>query len=163
MLARLGSRRRLWRFLLVGTLCFGLQYIAMRFLVLVGLSWRAASVVGFATSAQVNFILSNAITWGERRRSGTPLWTRWLSYGATALLGLAVNTAVFSATYRPIGSLPATASGVVAAALVTYLLCNIVVFRAVGPARRADAPVPVTKPDVVVTVAPALHLPEDER
>jgi putative flippase GtrA len=162
MLVQPESRRRLRRFLLIGVLCFGVQYAMMRFLVAIGLSWPAASVVGFATSAQVNFALSNAITWGDRRRSASPLWSRWLSYGATALLGLAVNTAVFTATYRSIGSLPATASGVVAAALVTYLLCNQVVFRTVGPSLRGVATAPVGTPDRAASVAPALPLSGDE-
>lgn len=144
-------------------LCFGVQYTIMRFLVAVGLSWPAASVVGFAASAQINFVFSNAITWGERRRLGTSLWARWLSYAATALIGLAVNTGVFSATYHSIGSLPAAALGVVAAAVVTYLLCNIVVFRTVGTVRRADASGPATTQGVAVTVVPALPLAEDER
>lgn len=148
MLTLATSQRRVRRFLLIGTLCFGTQYAIMRILVAIGMSWPAASVVGFTTSAQFNFVLSNAITWGERRRSGPPLWLRWLSYCATSLLGLAVNTAVFAVAYRPIGSLPATASAVVAASIVTYLLCNFVVFRPPATPSRATPSSPVS------TVAP---------
>ena len=68
---------------------------------------------------------------------------RWISYNGTVLLSLAVNTAVFTATYPPAGPFAASAAGVIAGAGTTYLIGNHIVFR---PRNAGDVPAAVELP-----------------
>lgn len=113
------------------------------------MSWPIANTAAFAGSAQLNFTLSSAFTWRDRRIHGRRwVWRRWASYNATTLFSLAINGAVFTACHVLIGSLAAAVAGVAVSATVTYMLCNVVVFRA-RPGASWTAHVPVRRERVV--------------
>jgi len=118
-------RLRIFRFVLVGVFCFAVQYAIMMALAQLGVDLSLANAAGFVLSAQVNFALSTAFTWGGSGLS----WLRWASYNSTALLGLAVNTAVFSLVHPVLGVPLGTAAGTGAGAVFTYLVCNFLIFR----------------------------------
>jgi len=123
------SRRQLL-FLCVGATCFLTQYAALTALATVGTYRPLANALGFAISAQLNFVLSARLTWRDRPTAAArTLWARWASYNGTALISLAVNTAVFTAAYHRIGNLPAAALGVLCGMCVTYLVCDMLIFR----------------------------------
>lgn len=127
------------RFAAVGLACFGFQYALLRALVAVGVPRPVGNGLGFALSAQANFVLSSTFTWSNRwgdsghsetqlRRNQLSNGSRWVSYNAVAVMALVVNVVVFTSTYGTVGALLASAGGVVAGALVTYLVCDRIVF-----------------------------------
>lgn len=132
--------RRALRFAAVGVVCFSVQYLVLRLFVTAGVEATVADALGFALSAQLNFTLSSLFTWGDRKGAFTRSpGTRWLSFNASILLTLAINTGVFQVS-RPLGYLAASALGVFAGALGNYALCDIVVFRGRRGAQPATAP-----------------------
>lgn len=136
----LRSHQRIVTYLAVGITCFSLQLVLLSALVHLAVDRPLANSVAFGISAQVNFLLSSKVTWGDRRAAGwRTIGGRWAAYNGTALLSLGCDSAVFVLTYRVLGTTASAALGVVSAACLTYLLCNKVVFRARGLAfgRRA--------------------------
>lgn len=130
-----GEHRRKLRFLLVGALCFTFQYAVLRALSGAGMARPAANGVGFVISAQANFLLSTIFTWADRtqvsRLSTDHLRAnrgRWVSYNLTVAIALAVNTVVFAAADRVVGALPAALAGVAAGTVVTFLVCDRLIF-----------------------------------
>jgi putative flippase GtrA len=146
------GQKRIAIFAAVGASCFGVQLALLTAMVHLGASRPIANAIGFAISAQVNFLLSSKVTWGDRSTSGwRDTGARWLGYNGTALVSLGVNTAVFTACYRAIGTTPAAAAGVLIGTVVVYLTCNLVIFRGARrvSVREAQA-VLATDPDQVV-------------
>jgi putative flippase GtrA len=119
-------RWRLIRFVLVGGFCFGVQYAIMTVLGRAGVDLSLANAVGFVVSAQVNFGLSALFTW---RGAAGVSWLGWASYNSTAVLGLAMNVAVFGVVHRTFGAFLGAAAGVGAGAVFTYVVCNFLIFR----------------------------------
>jgi putative flippase GtrA len=116
-------------FVLVGATCFLVQYCTLTVIGAAGVNRPLANALGFALSAQVNFVLSSRLTWRDRSAvSGRALWARLASYNGTALISLGVNTAVFSLVYRQVGDLAAAAIGVISGMCVTYLICDLLIF-----------------------------------
>jgi putative flippase GtrA len=123
------SRRQLM-FLGVGGTCFAVQYGLLTALGIVGLDRPLANAVGFVTAAQLNFLLSSRLTWSDRPAAASrSVWVRLASYNATALISLAVNTAVFELTYQRLGNLGGAAAGVLVGMCVTYAVCDLIIFR----------------------------------
>ena len=130
MLTSISSIARQSLFVCVGTCCFLVQFGILTALASAGVNRPVANAAGFIVSAQLNFLLSSRLTWRDRPASTTrTAWARLASYNATALLSLAVNTAVFTITYRHFGDLPASGFGVVCGMCVTYLVCDLLIFR----------------------------------
>jgi putative flippase GtrA len=122
---------RILRFVTVGSFCFSFQYACAVVLARLGAPWPIANAAGFLLSAQLNFLLSSGWTWRDRPPGwdrAAP-WRRWTSYNVTAVLALGINTAVFTASYQAIDSLPAAALGVLAGTVANYLICDRAVFR----------------------------------
>jgi putative flippase GtrA len=139
--ARWASHTRKLHFALVGAVCFGFQYTLLRALSSVGVPRPVANGAGFVLSSQVNFMFSTVVTWRDRwegpsRQRPVTNRRRWLSYNATAATALVVNTIVFTLAYGFVGTLPAALSGVGAGAVVTYLICDRLIF---GDATTAAA------------------------
>jgi putative flippase GtrA len=139
------------RFLVVGGVCFGLQYALLQVLSGVGLARPLGNGIGFAASAQANFLLSSRFTWSDRtakalstgdvsRRVSILNGNRWVSYNGTAATALVVNTLVFVAADPLAGGLLAALAGVAAGTVVTYLVCDRLVF-ATAPAPAQQEPV----------------------
>ncbi|MFC4113151.1 GtrA family protein [Nonomuraea zeae] len=122
---------RILRFVTVGSFCFSFQYVCAVLLAGLGAPWPLSNAAGFLLSAQLNFLLSSGWTWRDRPPgwARSALRRRWASYNATAVLALAINTAVFSVSYRALGALPAAALGVLTGSVANYLICDRAVFR----------------------------------
>jgi putative flippase GtrA len=130
MVGLLARRKRQLLFVSVGAACFLAQYCALTAMATAGVNRPLANALGFALSAQLNFALSSRLTWRDRRAgSAQTLWTRLACYNGTALISLAVNTAAFSLVYRQVGNLAGAAVGVICGMCVTYLVCDLVIFR----------------------------------
>ena len=153
-LLRRGRRQLL--FLCVGAACFLVQYTALTAMAAAGTYRPVANALGFVISAQLNFALSARLTWRDRPPTAArALWARWASYNGIALISLAVNTAVFTVAYHRLGNLPAAALGVVAGMCVTYLVCDLLIFRdrrrAGGAHRRPRQPARAARPPVATS------------
>jgi putative flippase GtrA len=137
MLALSHGEKRIAIFVAVGALCFCVQLAVLTVMVQLGTYRPVANAIGFAISAQLNFLLSSRITWRDRPLAGLRgTGGRWVAYNATALVSLGCNTAVFSLCYRTLGTTAAAALGVLAGTCVVYLTCNLLVFRS-GSGRDA--------------------------
>jgi putative flippase GtrA len=87
-----------------------------------------ADGLAFLLAAQVNFILSMAFTWRDRRGSG-PLHRRWLLYhGSIATMAL-LNMLVFVLMRSLLSTLIAAVLGIAAAGIGNYLASDRLVFR----------------------------------
>ena len=117
-------------FVSVGVSCFLVQFGVLTALAAVGVDRPLANAVGFVVSAQLNFALSSRLTWRDRQaESARTVLARLASYNGIALLSLAVNTGVFTVTYQRIGDLLAAGLGVGCGMCVTYLVCDLFIFR----------------------------------
>ncbi len=151
-----GTLGRTLRFALVGGTCFAVQLAILRLLGAAGIGRTVANAVGFATSAQLNFALSRTFTWadgrGDRAGRGDAVAGRdrrtlaqWGSYNVTALVALGVNTLVFAAAVGTTGEVPAALAGVAAGTVVTFLVCDRLIFRS-PPTDLTAAPLPTPRP-----------------
>jgi putative flippase GtrA len=87
-------RNRIVRFALVGTLCLLLQYVLLTIFT-DAIHLYFAETLGFMLSAQLNFLLSQTFTWGDRQQSSN-LFVRWVKFNVSALISvLIVNASVF--------------------------------------------------------------------
>src|SRR5690242_19272526 len=122
------ARVRVAVFAAVGALCFSVELALLTLIARAGVDRPFADAIGFALSAQLNFVLSARFTWRDRKAAGRrDIGVRWLAYNATALLSLAVNTAVFTVAYRVAGTAAAALAGVLAGTAVVYLTCNYII------------------------------------
>jgi putative flippase GtrA len=91
-----------------------------------------ANAIGFVLSAQLNFVLSSTVTWGDRPAvTRRRLVGRWASYQMTTLLALTVNVMVFAVAMPVTGSLLAAFAGVAIGTVVTFAVNHFLVFRPV--------------------------------
>lgn len=141
-----GRKRRQLLFVGVGATCFLAQITVLTVLSALGVSRPLGNAFGFVISAQLNFLLSSKLTWRDRPgRNTRTLWARLLSYNATAAVSLAVNTAVFTVAYHQLGNLAAAALGVLCGMCVTYLVCDLLIFRE-RPRKRPKHASPARRP-----------------
>lgn len=132
------SHVRIAVFAAVGAFCFAVQLALLSLIAGAGMDRPMADVIGFALSAQLNFLLSTRFTWRDRKSAGRrDTGVRWLAYNATALLSLAFNAAIFTVAYQAVGTTVAALFGVLTGTAVVYLTCNYIVFRARRQAARA--------------------------
>jgi len=124
--ARLG---RLSRFAITGTTAGAFQLLLLKLLVGHGMNALAANSSAFVLAAQLNFVLSNAFTWGDRART-MPLWRRWLAFHGS-ISGMAlVNLTVYTVARMEFPYLEAAAAGIAAASIGNFLLGDRLIFRA---------------------------------
>lgn len=80
---------RIVRFALVGTVCFIVQWCTLLALHNVIHTFHA-SVIAFIVSAQLNFVLSNVVTWRDKQiTQGHTL--RWVKFNTSVLLAASIN------------------------------------------------------------------------
>jgi putative flippase GtrA len=125
--------RRKGKFVIVGLVCFTVQFALLIIFARLGVAEPVANAIAFMLSAQLNFLMSARFTWADR---GGRLRIRLAGYNATALLSLVANTAVFTAVLARTGTAVAAGLGVVSGMCVTYLVCDLLIFRR---GRTADA------------------------
>ncbi|MFG3339218.1 GtrA family protein [Glycomyces sp. NPDC048151] len=116
----------------MGATCFAIQAGILLVLSGAGVPDTAANAAGFLASAQVNFLLSSAFTWADRRlpEPGARPWAaRWVSFQLTVAISLACNTGVFALVSPYLPPVAASAVAVCAGALLTYLASDHLVFR----------------------------------
>jgi glycosyltransferase involved in cell wall biosynthesis/putative flippase GtrA len=149
---------RLWsvrfvRFSVVAASSTLLQLLVLFGLTRLGVDKVLANGIGFALSAQLNFVLSARLTWRDRGpryaaharspgRARLRAWSaRWASFNVVALIALAVNELVFwVATHTGVRLLVASLLGIACGALVTFTANNLVTFRRAAPrAGEVDA------------------------
>ncbi|MDB5186598.1 MAG: GtrA family protein [Candidatus Saccharibacteria bacterium] len=88
--------KRLVQFGLVGALCLLIQILILLFIERF-LPSVIANMIGFIASAQLNFILSYRITWGDSpRKTGRAQAASRLKFNLVVLLSVGINTVVFS-------------------------------------------------------------------
>jgi putative flippase GtrA len=134
---------RILKYIAVGVTCFSVQFAALTALIHLALYRPLANSIAFAASAQLNFMLSSKLTWGDRPARGwRSVGRRWAAYNGTALLSLACDSVVFAVCYRTIGTTAAAASGVLTATCLTYLVCNWMIFRSRAAVAREPGPAP---------------------
>lgn len=121
--------RRHFTFVAVGVVCFLVQLGLLAALTASGVYEPVANAIGFLASAQLNFVLSSAFTWGDRADRTDRTMSRLAGYNATALLSLAVNSLAFTLAYHLTGTVIAAALGVLSGMGCTYLICDLVIFR----------------------------------
>jgi putative flippase GtrA len=147
---------RLWRLRLVrfGTVagsCTLLQLLVLSGLVHLGLDQVIANGIGFALSAQLNFLLSARLTWGDRppryaaharsaTRARVRAWgPRWASFNLIAVCALVVNELVFALASRAgVPLIAASLLGIMTGAAVTFSANHLVTFRPGPSARTAE-------------------------
>jgi putative flippase GtrA len=126
-------RYRAVRFGAIAASCTLGQLLALAWLTRLGVSELVANGIGFALSAQANFVLSAQVTWRDRkpRRASLSTWPgRWAQFNTVAIAALAVNEFVFTiGAHAGIQLFMASAAGVLAGAALTYTLNNLVTFR----------------------------------
>jgi putative flippase GtrA len=137
---------RIIRFAAVGTLCYLVQLGLMQAL-RHSMHLYYADVIGFLLSAQLNFLLSQIFTWGDRQHAES-LMVRWAKFNASALLSVVVVNAVAFWLLAEIGVWVWLAMLVanVASTIWTFLVNHFLVFKAerkriptvLGEERHAD-------------------------
>lgn len=79
-----------------------------------------ANAIGFALSAQLNFALSQRVTFSDRRNSTSRASKRWMLFNTSALVALGVNTVVFHVVFS-FGAMTIIASSI---AVLTGMVVN---------------------------------------
>ena len=132
---------RVVRFGMVAGFCTLLQLLILEFLNHHGVNRVLANGIGFAVSAQANFILSALFTWRDRKprlarhtksinANKASIWaTRWIKFNTTALVALAINELVFAAAlHQGIALFIGSAVGILSGAIVTFCVNHFITF-----------------------------------
>jgi putative flippase GtrA len=128
--ANLNLAMRIGRFAIVGTTCFVIQLMLAHALEL-AVHLYCAEVMAFLLSAQLNFILSQSFTWGDRRHA-EPLTKRWVKFNANALVSVTIVNAVIFWLLVQFGVWfwAAMLLANLASTVWTFLINHLVVFKA---------------------------------
>jgi putative flippase GtrA len=92
-----------------------------------------AEAAALLLSTQVNFFLSYLFTWRNRRLRGwmpRMILGRWAAYQGTAAMAAILNISVFALGRTDLPTLEASALGTAIAAIINYVACDRLVFRA---------------------------------
>ncbi len=129
------KKHSLVKFGIVGTLCALLQILILRLLTPYMPAFLA-SAIGFFTSAQLNFILTYTVTWRDsERKKGIQFASTWVRFFGVVLIGLVVNTAMFSLFHLVLVDWLAVCAAVVISTSCTFYLNRFHVLR---PERHRD-------------------------
>lgn len=85
---------------LVGASGVAVQLIAVKGLLVLGLGFSLAQLLGSMVAMTSNYLINNEITYRDRRKSGLALITGYLKFCALCSIGLAANVAVASKMYQ---------------------------------------------------------------
>jgi putative flippase GtrA len=137
---------RIIRFAMVGASCYLVQLGLMHGLEH-SMHLYCADLIAFLASAQLNFVLSQVFTWGDRQHAES-LMIRWTKFNASALVSVSIVNALVFWLLVEIGLSVWLAMLIANAAstVCTFLLNHFVVFKAereqiptvLGEERHAD-------------------------
>lgn len=152
--AALTPLHRIIRFGIVGVTCFLVQLGLLQVLdEYVHLYY--ADVLAFLLSAQLNFVLSQLFTWGDRR-DDEPAALRWVKFNANALVSVTlVNATVFYVLVQvglPFWAAMAVAN--LASSLWTFLVNHFLVFTS-GKHEKPSVPIQEMPAMNVLPINPA--------
>jgi putative flippase GtrA len=125
--------------MVVGGIASGCQILGLYIFKSAGLQPAWANLLALAISTQINFALSYQFTWHDRKAERPTLGyllRRIVSFNWMRLSALVVNLTVFVVANLFVHYLLAGALAIAAAAIVSFTLSDIFIFRA-PPARRA--------------------------
>jgi putative flippase GtrA len=126
---RTAGNLRVSRFAVVGAMCAVVQLAFNSVALLAGASELAAYVLSFVLSAQLNFLLSDRFTWGNRRqRAKLPQVQRWSSYNLSTLGALAISSVAFAILSTVLPNPVAVLGGIATGAALTFLVGDRLVF-----------------------------------
>jgi dolichol-phosphate mannosyltransferase len=132
VLAKLTYNRvsvRALMFLLVGASGLVIHLAVLRMMIGLGLAFAVAQLVAAVTAMTSNFLINNAVTYRDRRLTGTALLIGYLRFCALCSIGLIANVAVADLVHRhaPIWWL-AGISGALFGALWNYVSTSVAVW-----------------------------------
>ncbi len=137
---------RLVRFALVGGTCAAFQQACLVSFVRGGVQPNVANLIAFLVAAQINFVLSDAITWRDRRESHVSFAAtgrRLLRFNAMVCSTLIVNQVVFALVSPFTHYFVAGLLAILVTASLNYAVSRNLVF-ALAPLRLVAHPVAVT-------------------
>lgn len=122
---------RLLRFATVGGLCGAIQVGLLLLLAGAGAGALTANVIAYLLSAQVNFVLSDRVIWGDRRLRVTVagLARRWLGFHASIAGTFLLNQAVFVVARGVVPDAAAAIAGIGVSGLVNFAIQDRLTFR----------------------------------
>jgi putative flippase GtrA len=119
------------RFGCVGGFCAALQLGLLGLLVTAGLPHALANVAALLLSTQLNFGLSQSVTWADRTAASdgrTGLAQRWARFHAMVAVSLLLNQLTFQMAEAHLHYLPAAALGIAVGGIVNFALSDRLVF-----------------------------------
>jgi putative flippase GtrA len=132
------SAPRLIRFACTGLIAGVVQLALLHLWIARRWDGLLANTIAYLVSAQVNFILSATLIWGDRRDGSRGLLRRWVGFHG-AILGTAIlNQAVFVVADLALSPLIAAAFGIAATALVNFFVQDRLIFTARPHAHDPD-------------------------
>ncbi len=115
-------RRRVWAFVAVGVIGFGLQLTLLALLTRAHVPYLAATAIAVETTIVHNFLWHERWTWRDRRETGAAVrWARLARFNLTTALTSLIGTLVWTAALVEIGGAPILVANAVAVALVGVL------------------------------------------
>lgn len=130
-----GDVARPLRFAITGGIAGVVQLALLALLTHAGWAELPANALAFLLAAQLNFALSSAFTWRDRR-ADRALGRRWLAFHGSIAAMAVVNMLVFALARAALPTLLASALGIAAAACGNFMLGDRLVFRRATPAQR---------------------------
>lgn len=124
------------KFLAVGAACFLLQMATLIAVLHLGVAGSVANAMSFLISAETKFVLSSRLVWNDPTSTGMT-WRGFAWFNITTLVIFFVDQLVFIATDRVLTTIPAAILGVAVGTIVSYIVCDRVIFRST-PARRIE-------------------------
>lgn len=119
------TAKRLVCFASVGACATGLQVVVLAFLEWCGMSALPANMIGSVAGAQLSFMLSKRIVWGDRANNRA----QWLKFYTTAALAMVVSNTVFVlTTHLHVSSVVASLCGVAAGSCLTFFVNDKLTF-----------------------------------
>jgi putative flippase GtrA len=116
------------RFTGTGAAAGATQLLLLAALTRAGWDAIAANVVAFLLATQLNFTISQTVTWRDRRLPGS-LPRRWLLFHASIAAMATLNMVTFVIAHTVAPTLAASAAGIAVAAAGNYLAGDHFVFR----------------------------------
>jgi putative flippase GtrA len=124
----LSRYRRQLKFLAVGAACFVLQMATLVALLHLGVTDSVANATSFLISAETKFVLSSRLVWNDPSSTGMT-WRGFTWFNFATLAIFFVDQFVFVTTDRVLTPVPAAILGVAVGTIVSYLVCDRVIFR----------------------------------